>query len=80
MVSANIDLLSYFAVRKNISLHINVSENYNVLADENMISCFLQNLITNAIKFTKEGGWVKLVTEDDNDQIEICIKDNCIGI
>ncbi|MCE1190194.1 MAG: hypothetical protein LWX56_13770 [Ignavibacteria bacterium] len=73
-------MLSYFAVRKNISLHINVSENYNVLADENMISCFLQNLITNAIKFTKEGGWVKLVTEDDNDQIEICIKDNCIGI
>lgn len=40
----------------------------------------MSNLITNAYKYTKEGGHVTLEVKDSPDNVIIMVKDNGIGI
>ena len=51
-------LLNSNAHSKNIRLINNLSHDYNVYADQQMLHSILLNLATNAIKFTSEGGTV----------------------
>jgi len=51
-------LLDSNALSKNIRLINNLSHDYNVFADRQMLHSILLNLATNAIKFTSEGGTV----------------------
>jgi signal transduction histidine kinase/Tfp pilus assembly protein PilF len=52
-----------------------------VKADHNMLDLIIRNLISNSIKFTKEGGKVEVSTEKgDEDSIVVLIKDNGVGI
>jgi signal transduction histidine kinase len=45
-----------------------------------MIDSILQNLISNAIKFTNPSGTVKISSNEKDDYIEIAISDNGIGM
>ncbi len=50
-------------------------------ADERMFGTVLRNLISNAIKFTPNGGQVTVICEDNpNGQLEIMVKDTGIGM
>lgn len=50
-------------------------------ADFNMLKSIMRNLTTNAIKFTSEGGFVKVnAKEMDNQTILFSIADNGIGM
>lgn len=66
-------LLDSNAHRKNIQLINNLSHNYNVFADRQMVHSILLNLTTNAIKFTFTGG---TVTFDANIRLRYELKDN----
>lgn len=80
MISNNIDILKINADNKNIRL-IHVSEQkYQVFADPNMLNTILRNLITNAIKFTHEGGEVKVVSKTEGEYCKISICDTGVGI
>jgi signal transduction histidine kinase len=53
----------------------------NIVADEIRLKHVLFKLISNSIKFTKEGGVITLGAEDiDNNQIRIWVEDTGIGI
>ena len=51
-----------------------------MFADPMMIETILRNLINNAIKFTPENGLIQISATQTGDVVEICIRDNGIGI
>ncbi len=69
------------AVNKQIDLQIMGLPNVSVYADKNMFQFVLRNLVGNAIKFTHEGGMVKVeATVLAEEQVAILITDNGTGI
>jgi signal transduction histidine kinase len=45
-----------------------------------MLSTVLRNLVSNGIKFTKNGGVININAEQDSENITISVSDNGIGI
>ncbi|RJP72391.1 MAG: PAS domain S-box protein [Ignavibacteriales bacterium] len=75
-----LELLSGNAVKKRISLINLIPPDLNVFADEFMIYSVLQNLISNAIKYTNPGGKIIVKAVTDDKYSTITIQDNGIGI
>ena len=84
LLISNIEGLTPQASAKNIKVDYNFDENLLVYADEKMISTVIRNLISNAIKFTPNGGNIlvssKEKRENDKTIIETEIKDSGIGM
>ncbi|NOU59981.1 hybrid sensor histidine kinase/response regulator [Marinifilum caeruleilacunae] len=65
---------------KNISFEPSIQDNLNVNTDAYMLKMILKNVMSNAIKFTHEGGNIRVSAEANNGDINISISDNGIGI
>jgi signal transduction histidine kinase len=65
---------------KNISVSISGVEGITVFADEDMLKTVMRNLVSNAIKFTNNGGAISIHTEENSGNIVISVSDNGIGI
>lgn len=65
---------------KNISMENKVPGTLVVMADPNVLSLVLRNLVRNAMKFTESGGriWVEALEKDN--EIIVSVSDNGIGI
>lgn len=75
-----VSLLEIQAIKKEIDIYNNVDHNLLVNADENMLNTVLRNLISNAIKFTKPQGEIKICSKQDRSMVEISVIDNGVGI
>lgn len=73
-------LFSEQAAKKNIKLEVNISEDFEVFADVNMLNTIFRNLVSNAIKFTKKNGKVTIAAYLKNNTIEINVKDTGLGM
>jgi two-component system, sensor histidine kinase and response regulator len=80
LVEKALFLIEEKAKTKNIKLISDIGENETVYADKFMIAGVLRNLIGNAVKFTPEGGEIKVFSVSDDENITIHIKDNGLGI
>jgi signal transduction histidine kinase len=77
----SLDLLKANALQKEIKLENNIEEGIYVHADSLMLRSILQNLVTNAIKFTPYGGEaIKVSAQPIDSMVEICIQDFGIGM
>jgi signal transduction histidine kinase len=65
---------------KNTSLDYIQSDDIEVCTDKNMLGVVLRNLISNAIKFTKPGGNINVSATSKQNQVEISISDNGVGM
>lgn len=75
------DIVSESASKKQIGIRIDIADDINVIADSHMISTVIRNLVFNAIKFTRNGGQIKLSAHPvDPSFVEIRIEDNGIGM
>ncbi|MHB8854845.1 MAG: sensor histidine kinase, partial [Ignavibacteriaceae bacterium] len=79
-VQYNINLLQPNANTKGLRIVNEVDKTIEVLADTTAFNSVLQNLISNAIKFTKSGGEIKIISEVNNGFAELTVTDNGIGI
>ena len=79
-VDQSFELLKANARQKNVVLDNNVSADIYVMADFLMLRSILQNLVTNAIKFSLEGGLVKIFALQIDNMVEVCVNDVGIGM
>lgn len=76
-----INLLEGNANKKNIKISHNFyQEDLYVLANASQLTRVIENLITNAIKYTHLNGEIKINLKQDNDYQLISVQDNGIGI
>jgi len=65
---------------KKIEIDYSVPEDLEVYADKNMIASTIRNLVSNAMKFTPNGGKVNLSAKTCHNYVEIAIQDTGIGM
>jgi heavy metal sensor kinase len=74
------DQLDPVATNKKITLETDVPPNINIRGDASWIERVILNLLDNAIKFTPEGGRVKISVTAEAGQVILRVQDNGIGI
>ncbi|MCK4346247.1 MAG: HAMP domain-containing histidine kinase, partial [Bacteroidales bacterium] len=77
------NLVTFFelsARKKKIKLSEDFKGGNIVYADANLVSAILRNLISNAIKFSPIGSWVKITSKEENGFIEVSVSDNGTGM
>ncbi len=65
---------------KEILIVNNIDQNSMVYADKDMIQLVIRNLISNAFKFSKRGGHIKLSSFSDGRFTRLCFEDEGVGI
>ncbi len=72
------------AQERNIELKLKITcPESSIMIDEKKIKLSIHNLLTNAIKYSKDGGEVEInltIDKDDKDYTHISVKDSGIGI
>ena len=76
------NVLKSLAIKKNIELIDQVEEGIKVYADINMITSVIQNLVSNALKFTCTDGTGKVIlrAEQTETSVDIYIQDTGLGM
>jgi signal transduction histidine kinase len=77
---SNVVFLMNPAKQKNINIKFEIDKQTLCFADNNMVDTILRNLMTNAVKFTHEGGEICLAATMDDEWIEVGISDTGVGI
>jgi two-component system, sensor histidine kinase and response regulator len=80
LVEENVTLLNSQASAKKIEMTNNVPEGLKAVADLNMILTVVRNLISNAIKFTHEGGKIIITGKSTKNHVEISVEDTGVGM
>lgn len=75
-----VDLFFNPAENKKIQLKSEVTPGLAIWADENSVKTILRNLLSNALKFTEEGGMIELSAEKKDGFIAIQVKDTGMGM
>ncbi len=80
IVQGIIGFLKSSAHLKNISLSYSSTNLVAPYADLNMLQTILRNLISNSIKFTNPGGFVKVCAVSNHYMVEVIVEDNGVGM
>jgi PAS domain S-box-containing protein len=80
IVERNLLSLKISAVNKEIQLVSEITADFELTADKNMIDAVIRNLISNAIKFTPLKGVISITACKTDAFAIITVKDNGIGI
>jgi PAS domain S-box-containing protein len=66
---------------KNLDLRLNIQPDVSTIdADPDRLRQALWNVLSNAAKFTPEGGWIEVFAARDRDAVRIEVSDNGVGI
>ena len=52
----------------------------SILADKDRLHQCLVNLLTNAVKYNRRGGWVRVDLAPDSEHVDIAVRDNGLGL
>ncbi|UCD02193.1 MAG: PAS domain S-box protein [Promethearchaeota archaeon] len=75
-----IDELSYLINEKNLEIILNIDREIILDLDPTRIFAVFTNLISNAIKFTPDYGWIEISAKKEHNQYVFEVKDNGIGL
>ncbi|AAM05738.1 CHASE4 domain-containing protein [Methanosarcina acetivorans] len=75
------DILFPVFSKKKIRIEFEIGDGITTIySDEGKFVQVLYNLVSNAIKFTEEGGFVKVSARKNGDMLQLSVKDTGIGI
>lgn len=80
VVDDNIALQESAARDKNISLRAEYTPGLKAFADKHMLNIIMRNLISNAIKFTHEGGHIIVLVSESANEVKVSVQDDGVGI
>lgn len=81
IIQGGIEIFSIAAELKNIRLRVEIPDTLEVYADCDMMKTVIRNLISNAMKFTPEGGDITIrVRQDDAQAAIVEVSDSGCGI
>lgn len=80
IVNKQAEILKNAAAKKNISISIQISPGTLAYADIDMVKTILLNLTSNAIKFTRENGTITVTAKVKENEVEVSVADNGVGI
>lgn len=76
----NIEALSGNFLRKDVRVLLEIPNDSTLFADEYMMDSIIQNLLTNAIKFSPRGAEIKVNSSVKNGIVQLKIIDHGVGI
>ncbi len=80
MIDELFDGLESTANAKNIKLKNEVDDSLQIWSDLNSTVTIFRNLVHNALKFTNEGGGIRVYGEQIEDQVKLSVADSGVGI
>lgn len=81
LINNTIQILKPSADNKSIRLASSIESSTVLMVDSNLLNTVIRNLISNAIKFTPDGGTISIDIADSNQEsLTIAIKDTGIGM
>jgi PAS domain S-box-containing protein len=80
LIDEVISLLNYSSMQKSITVFRKLPEKTIAFVDRAMFSAIMRNLISNAIKFTRTGGEIRISLEEGPDLFKVSVGDNGVGI
>ena len=75
-----IKLFSASAQKKHIAISMDAPDTIMLRADQDKIERICYNLLSNALKYTSEGGEITLTAKEENGRVMISVADNGCGI
>ena len=79
-VSEEIGKLQHKAEENQVTLENRVPSSVTINGWNKVFSDVISNLLDNAIRYNKKGGYVKVDAKENNGKVEISVSDNGIGI
>jgi two-component system sensor histidine kinase/response regulator len=80
IVRTAIDTMQPYSIQKEVNVSLAGPESLTIQADPNELEIICNNLISNAIKYNKEGGSVHCELADEGDRVGISVTDTGIGM
>jgi signal transduction histidine kinase len=79
-IDESLELLKPNAAQKEIKLQNKIPNEIYVQADSLMLRSIVQNIVTNAIKYTPQGGYVVINARQDEHMVSVFVEDSGIGM
>jgi signal transduction histidine kinase len=80
IVQMAVDTIRPYAIQKDVDVYINSRESIDMKADPGEIEIIMNNLISNAVKYNRNGGRVDIFLEKKEDKLKITVSDTGIGL
>ncbi|MHA1371254.1 MAG: sensor histidine kinase [Promethearchaeota archaeon] len=80
IINEALNNINTMLIEKGHTINIEIQKNLNVICDKLRIEQVITNLLTNAIKFTPNGGKITIKAKKRNGFAEVMIKDTGIGL
>ncbi len=74
------DTIEPMAIQRNVKVYLDAPESLLFKADADELEIIFNNLISNAVKYNREGGEVSIKISKDKEGIEIRVEDSGIGM
>jgi two-component system, sensor histidine kinase and response regulator len=80
IIEDNLKVLNSTAVNKSISIKHNLDPQIKAYFDKDSISTVIRNLLSNSLKFTDINGEINISAQTNENEIQVQIKDNGVGM
>jgi signal transduction histidine kinase len=80
IIQNSIDTMMPFAIQKEVEISLDAPEKLVKVLDPEEMEIILNNLISNAIKYNRQGGTVEIEMEESENKTIIRVQDSGIGI
>lgn len=75
-----IETMTPLAIQRDITLNLHTTDPVIMLADSDDMEILFNNLISNAVKYNKPGGWVNCSISKTTSEVTLVVSDSGIGI